>query len=63
MLESLQMVAMVWDTELPDVKFVTPSSEGFAFDGQFGEHLLSACSGLCAAGLHFFFFQERAVVR
>jgi hypothetical protein len=46
MLESLQMVAVVWDTEFPDVKFVIPSFGVFAFDGQFGEHSLSACSEL-----------------
>jgi hypothetical protein len=55
MLESLQMVAVVWDTELPDVKFAIPSVEVCAFDRQFGEHPLSACSGLCAVGLPFFF--------
>jgi len=49
------MVAVVWGTELPDVKFAIPSFEVCAFDGKFGEHSLSECSGLCAVGLRFFF--------
>ena len=59
------MVAVVRGAELRDVKFAIPSYEVGAFDGKFGEHSLSACSGLCAVGLHFFFlsfFQERTFV-
>jgi len=49
------MVAVVWVAELPDVQFAIPSFEVRSFDGQFGEHSLLECSGLCAVGLHFFF--------
>jgi len=59
-LESLQIVAVVWNRELPDVKFVIPSFEVCAFNGQFGEHSLSACSGLCAVWLHFFFLSFKS---
>lgn len=63
MLESLQMVAVFWDTGLHDVKFSIPSFKVCAFDGQFGEHSLLACLGLCAVGLHFSFLLSRARCR
>lgn len=60
MLESLQIVAVVWDTELSGVNFVIPSFEVCSFNGKFGEHSLSACSGLCSVGLHFFFLSFKS---
>jgi len=54
------MVAVVWGTELSDIKFAIPSFEVCTLDGQFGEHSLSAYSGLCAVGLHFFFLSFKS---